>query len=138
MKDSERGLRIAAIGAFVAGTVLVGSSVAGTAWASSQQESAVEHASAACGLGADNPSASGGTISGSGSRAGCGGTVTLTVQVRKHRPAWPDKVVAETSRTGFSNGSLTASGGCDGNGTYFTETRSSSGNKVSSGRVNRC
>ena len=122
----------------MAGAVLIGGAAAGTAWASSPEAVSVAHSAAACGLGANNPTTSGSIISGTGSRAGCGGTVTLTVQVRKHRAAWPDKVVAEARRTGFSNGSLKASGGCDGNGTYFTETRSSSGNKLSSGRVNRC
>ncbi|WP_017604209.1 hypothetical protein [Nocardiopsis alkaliphila] len=122
----------------MAGAALIAGAAAGTAWASSLDSASVSHAAAACGLGANNPVTSGSTISGTGSRAGCGGTVTLTVQVRKHRAAWPDKVVAEAHRTGFSSGSLRASGGCDGNGTYFTETRSSSGNKLSSGRVNRC
>ncbi|GAA1096544.1 hypothetical protein [Nocardiopsis metallicus] len=144
MKDRNRSARLAAVGVLVAGGVLVGGSAASAAWASpspapaaTTAQTTTEQASS-CGLGANNPSVSGGTISGTGSRTGCGGTVTLTVQVRKHRTAWPDKVVAETSQTGFSNGTLRASGNCDGNGTYFTETRSSSGNKLSSGRVNRC
>ncbi|PDP87205.1 hypothetical protein CQJ94_13505 [Glycomyces fuscus] len=120
----------------MAGAVLVGASTAGAAWAGSGAVAAPS--AAACGLGANAPTTSGNSIHGTGSRTGCGGTVTLTVQVRKHRPAWPDKVVAEAGRSGFGNGSLRADGTCDGNGTYFTETRSSSGNKVSSGRVNRC
>ena len=124
--------------ALAAGAVLVGGSAAGAAWASTPAATPDTLSAASCGLGADNPSSSGNTISGTGSRANCGGTVTLTVQVRKHRSAWPDKVVAESSQTGFSNGTLRATGRCDGNGTYFTETRSSSGNKLSSGRVNRC
>ncbi|NYH52930.1 MULTISPECIES: hypothetical protein [Nocardiopsis] len=116
--------------------MLVGTSAAGTAWAGG--EAVAERSSYLCGLGASTPATSGNTISGIGSRTGCGGTVTLTVQVRKHRPAWPDKVVAEASRTGFRNSSFSADGRCDGNGTYFTETRSSSGNKLASGRANRC
>lgn len=124
----------------MAGTFLVGLALTGGVAATSAVARAAPAvpSSASCGLGADNPSSSGGTISGTGDRSGCRGTVTLEVQVRKHRTAWPDKVVAETSRTGFSNGSLTARDSCDGNGTYFTEARSSSGNKISSGRVNRC
>ncbi len=97
-----------------------------------------ERSSYVCGLGANTPFTSGNAISGTGSRTGCAGTVTLTVQVRKHRPAWPDKVVAEASRSGFGNSSFAANGKCDGNGTYFTEARSSTGNKLSSGRANRC
>ncbi|WP_017587845.1 hypothetical protein [Nocardiopsis ganjiahuensis] len=142
MKDRNRSVRLAAVGVLVAGSVLVGGSTAGAAWASSSPAAAASRSAseqaAACSLGADNPTASNGTVSGTGSRAGCGGTVTLTVQVRRHRTAWPDKVVAETSRTGFSNGDLRASGNCDGQGTYFTETRSSSGNKLSSGRTTLC
>ncbi|GHC72746.1 hypothetical protein GCM10007079_06150 [Nocardiopsis terrae] len=52
--------------------------------------------------------------------------------------ASPDRVVAGSSRTGFSKGPLDASGNCGGNGTYFTEARSPSGNELSSGRVDRC
>jgi hypothetical protein len=124
------------VGLLATGAVLVGASAAGTAWADG--EPATARSSSVCGLGANNPAVSGNSISGVGSRTKCGDTVTLTVQVRKHRPAWPDEVVAESSQTGFSNNVLRASGRCDGNGTYFTEARSSSGNKVSSGRVNRC
>ena len=135
MKDRNRLARIVTAGMLTAGVVLVGASAAGTAWAQSE---AMTPRVAACGLGAGTPTTSGNSISGIGSRTGCGGTVTLTVQVRKHRVAWPDKVVAEARRTHFAGGGLRASGKCDGNGTYFTETRSSSGNKLSSGRVNRC
>jgi len=92
---------------------------------------------AACGLGANNPVSGSGVISGTGSRTDCGGTVTLTVRVRKD-VFGPDINAAEIVRANFSNGSLTASGSCRGNGSYFTETLSSSGNKISSGRVNRC
>jgi hypothetical protein len=138
VKDWTGSLRLTAIGLLAVGCVLVGASAAGTAWAADTPRSAVERSAAACGLGAGNPSTSGNTISGTGSRTGCGGTVTLTFQVRKHRSAWPDKVVAEAGQSGFTNGSVTARGNCDGNGTYFTETRSSSGNKLSSGRVTRC
>ncbi|MFD6948966.1 hypothetical protein A6A08_03010 [Nocardiopsis sp. TSRI0078] len=136
MKAKNRAARILAAGVLTAGAVLVGASAAGTAWAGG--EAAAERSPAACGLGANSPLTSGTTISGTGSRTGCGGTVTLTVQVRKHRPAWPDKVVAEASRSGFGNGTLTTDGKCEGNGTYFTEARSATGNKLSSGRVNRC
>ncbi|MGW5876803.1 hypothetical protein ACWFMI_09690 [Nocardiopsis terrae] len=143
MKERNGSVRLAAVGVLVTGSVLVGGSAAGAAWASSVPAGSAigntaERSAASCGLGADNPTVSNGTITGIGSRTGCGGTVTLTVQVRKHRTAWPDKVVAESSQTGFSNGPLDASGNCDGNGTYFTEARSSSGNKLSSERVNRC
>ncbi|WP_285729144.1 hypothetical protein [Nocardiopsis sp. ATB16-24] len=135
MKDRNRLARLLTAGTLAAGVVLVGASAAGTAWA--QGETTTPRV-AACGLGAGTPTTSGNSISGTGSRTGCGGTVTLTVQVRKHRVAWPDKVVAEAGRTHFANGVLRATGKCDGNGTYFTETRSSSGNKISSGRVDRC
>lgn len=64
--------------------------------------------------------------------------MTLAVQVSKHQTTRPEKVVAETGHTGFSNGPLQASGNGDGNGNHFTGTRSSSGNKLSSGRVARC
>ncbi len=123
-----------AVGVLAAGVALVGTS----ATASAGTGTAVGRAVAACGLGANIPSQYGNMISGSGSRTECGGTVTLTVEIRKHRRAWPDLAVAETTRTNFSTGSLTARGGCDGMGTYFTETRSSTGNKVSSARVKRC
>lgn len=142
MKASNRSVRLAAVGVLLAGSVLVGGSAASAAWASSTPVGVASQTgskqAAACSLGANNPTASNGTISGTGSRTGCGGTVTLTVQVRKHRTAWPDKAVAESKQTGFSNGTLRASGNCDGNGTYFTETRSSSGNKLSSGRESLC
>ncbi|MEV2278224.1 hypothetical protein AB0I72_21830 [Nocardiopsis sp. NPDC049922] len=121
-----------AVGVLTAGTVLVGA----TAWAGT--DTAIGHAAAPCGLGASIPSQYGNTVAGTGSRTECGGKVTLTVQVRKHRPAWPDLTVAETTRTDFTSGNLTARGGCEGKGTYFTETRSSTGNKLASGRVNRC
>ncbi|MFG3702320.1 hypothetical protein ACGF5C_31200 [Micromonospora sp. NPDC047620] len=89
---------------------------------------------AACGLGANEPT---GNISGTGSRTDCSGTVTLTVRVRKD-VFGPDITVAEASQTGFGNGSLTANGSCAGGGTYFTETISSSGNSIMSGRVDMC
>ncbi|WP_201294701.1 MULTISPECIES: hypothetical protein [unclassified Nocardiopsis] len=140
MKDDSRNgigtARILALGILALGAVLVGSSAAGTAWATG--EDAAARSAAACGLGADNPTSSGNSLSGTGTRTGCGGTATLTVQVRRHRTAWPDRVVAESRRSGFGNGSLAAHGKCDGNGVYFTETRSSTGNRVTSGRVNRC
>lgn len=89
---------------------------------------------AACGLGADNPF---GNISGTGSRDGCSGTVTLTVRVRKD-VFGPDQTVATATLPNFGNGSLTANGSCSGAGTYFTETISSSGNSIMSGRVGLC
>ncbi|MEU3019863.1 hypothetical protein ABZ635_20995 [Nocardiopsis sp. NPDC007018] len=134
--EGNRSLRLVVVGALVAGAALVGGSAASVVWASPAD--AAPSAASSCGLGADTPTTSGTHISGVGSRTGCAGSVTLTVEVRKHRPAWPDAVVAENSRSGFGAGSLRASGGCDGRGTYFTETRSSNGNKLSSARVTRC
>lgn len=89
----------------------------------------------ACGLGANTPT---GSISGTGSRTDCSGTVTLTVMVNKDISWWPDSTVAKASRSGFGNGSLTATGSCDGNGSYYTRTESSTGNAIESGRVGRC
>ncbi|MEU1900258.1 hypothetical protein ABZ512_17920 [Nocardiopsis dassonvillei] len=87
-------------------------------------------------LSASAPTTSGNSVHGPGSRTGCGGTVTLTAQVRAPRLA--DKAVAEAGRNGFGNGCPRAGGTRDGNGTYFTGARGSSGNELSSGRVGRC
>lgn len=90
----------------------------------------------ACGLGADNPNSNN---DGTGSRSGCSGTVTLTVLVNKDVSLLPDPTAGVISRSGFLNGSLMANGDCShGRGSYYTETRSSSGNKIQSGRVTRC
>ncbi|MCY9786877.1 hypothetical protein KIK06_23625 [Nocardiopsis sp. EMB25] len=134
MKTRNSITRTLAVGVLAVGTALVGASTA----ASAGTDTVANRAAAACGLGAANPGQYGNLISGTGSRTECSGTVTLTVEVRKHRRAWPDSSVAETTRTNFSSGNLTAHGNCEGNGTYFTEIRSSTGNKLSSGRVNRC
>ncbi|MFB9390014.1 hypothetical protein ACFPM3_10325 [Streptomyces coeruleoprunus] len=105
-----------------------------TSWAGGPDDSGAAGVRA-CGLGADSPT---GSIAGTGSRTGCGGTVTLTVRVYKDISWWPDTEVAKASRTGFGNGSLTARGSCDGRGSYYTHTESSTGNAVESGRVVLC
>lgn len=91
---------------------------------------------AACGLGANIPNSGN---DGTGSRTDCSGTVTLTVLVNKDVAFQVDPTAGSVTRSGFGVGSLTANGGCQhGSGSYYTETRSSSGNKVQSGRVGRC
>lgn len=116
-------------GLIVASAVAVaGIAVATPAWSADSR-------ALACGLGANPPT---GSISGTGSRSECTGTVTLTVRVRKDLSLQPDITVATKTQSGFGNGSLTATGSCDGSGNYFTETISSSGNSIQSGRVGRC
>jgi hypothetical protein len=88
-------------------------------------------------LGVSAPTTSGNSVHGPGSRTGRGGAVTLTVQVRDP-PVWPDKAAAEAGRSGFGNGCPRAGGTRDGNGTYSTGARGSSGGEPSSGRVVRC
>lgn len=90
---------------------------------------------AACGLGANTPY---GNIHGTGSRSQCSGSVTLTVRVRHVYSLSPDVTVATVTRSGFTNGSLTANGSCNGHGTYHTDTTSSSGNSIKSGNVTLC
>lgn len=116
---------------YLPGMLVVGAMTAATiagatpAWSNEQ----------ACGLGADPPW---GSIAGAGSRDQCSGTVTLTVAIYKVRKAWPDKNVGQSQSTNFSNGTLVAYGSCDGAGTYYVKTSSSTGNSIESGRVGLC
>jgi len=90
---------------------------------------------AACGLGANQPNS---YNNGTGSRTDCSGTVTLTVSVNKD-VFGPDLTAGSISQPNFGNGSLTANGSCThGSGSYYTETKSSTGNQIQSGRVGRC
>jgi hypothetical protein len=94
---------------------------------------------AACGLGANSPYwVSAGTIYGVGSRSGCEGTVTLTVEIAKDRPFQPDTIHGSTSRANFRNGDLGAYGECAGYDLYYTWTTSSTGNTIESGRTQTC
>jgi hypothetical protein len=113
----------------------IGGSAAATLLAASGFLIISSPAWAACSLGADPPNSN---VNGTGSRSGCGGTVTLTVNVRHDKTLLPDPIVGTAKRTNFGNGSLTANGSCDGDGNYHTETISSSGNKINSGSVHRC
>lgn len=90
---------------------------------------------ATCSLGANTPNSS---VDGTGSRSGCSGSVTLKVLVKKDKSFSPDETVGSASRSGFTNGNLTAYGSCKGGGSYYAETQGSSGSKIQSGRVGRC
>ncbi|MEU6059172.1 hypothetical protein [Streptomyces sp. NPDC047097] len=123
------------LGALVmAGSMVVaGIAVAGPA-------AAAPASAAACSLGADAPKAgAGGTIVGVGSRTGCGTSrVTLTVRVQKKRFLHGDVTVGSRTHAQFGNGNMSVVAGCDGNATYFTETLSSTGNKVKSAERKLC
>lgn len=137
--------------ALLGGAIAVsGVMVASPAWADSIADAVVAPAGAAvqsdasdveiagCYIWANKPyDSTGSIIKGRGGRSGCATGVTLTVRIQKHRTWWPDKTIASTSAW-MVNGYITASGKCDGKATYFTETLSSSGNKVQSDRATRC
>lgn len=120
-----------ALSTFVmAGSLAVASLVAaGPASAGQAQATAL-----ACSLGADRPKpGANGSVVGVGSRSGCGSSrVTLTVRVKKKRFGRPDVTVGLRTHARFGNGIMTVIAGCDGNAKYYTETVSSSGNKVKS------
>ncbi len=88
----------------------------------------------ACALFANTPQ---GSISGRGGRSGCSNPASYEVVVNKDVSFRPDPTAARA--TGSGNSSVTARGDCRfGRGSYFTETRSSTGNKLQSARVTRC
>lgn len=94
----------------------------------------------ACSLGANPPTAgANGTIVGVGSRLDCGSSrVTLTVRVQKKRTLQTDVTVGSRTHALFGNGNMSVIAGCDGNATYYTETLSSTGNKVKSAERRLC
>lgn len=128
MESARRIGMIAAAVALPLGSVTLGSiALASPGWSATQ----------ACGLFANTPT---GTADGKGGRSGCSGTVgSVTVRVRKDNNNAPDTTLGQTSQTNVVNITLTASGTCShGAGAYFTETLSSAGHSVQSGRAGLC
>jgi hypothetical protein len=94
-------------------------------------------AGASCSLYADAPTwESYSVLAGEGGRINCGSTRTVTVRLRQDRPWWPDRTLAEVSKTG-TNVILVARRYCTRNTDMkvFTETLNGTGGKVQSGRV---
>ena len=120
----NRKLLAAVLGAGIA--LGGGALVAVPAWA-------VPSTTQACSLFANTPQ---GSISGRGGRSGCSNSATYQVVVRKDLRFQPD--ITAASASGSGNSAVTARGSCKGSGSYFTETRSSTGNKIQSARVGRC
>ena len=99
--------------------------------------SAADASSSSCRLYADTPiweSAS--VLAGEGGRLGCASTRTVTVRLRQDRPWWPDRTLAQVSKTGV-NVILVARAYCTGDSDMkvFTETLNGTGGKVQSGRL---
>jgi hypothetical protein len=98
---------------------------------------AADASSTSCYLYADTPTwESYSVLAGEGGRLGCSTTRTVTVRLRQDRPWWPDRTLAEVSKTG-TNVILVARRYCTGNSDMkvFTETLNGTGGKVQSGRV---
>jgi hypothetical protein len=94
-------------------------------------------AGASCMLYADTPVWESATVlAGEGGRLNCGSTRTVTVRLRQDLPLWPDRTLAQVSKTG-TNVILVARKYCTGNTDMrvFTETLNGTGGKVQSGRV---
>jgi hypothetical protein len=90
-----------------------------------------------CQLFADDPFWDGsGNLVGGGGRINCSGTRTVTVLLRRDRPWLPDVTLAEVSKTGTIV-FLAARHYCTRNTDMkvYTETRTSAGGKVQSGRL---
>jgi hypothetical protein len=93
-------------------------------------------AQAACTIWADEPDR---MATADGGRSGCTTTTTITVKVCKDVSFLPDPCPGVSSRSGFTNGSLWAVGGCsNGYGTYYTVVTTSNGGKAESDRVSSC
>ncbi len=92
-----------------------------------------------CRLFADDPFWDGnGYMVGSGGRVGCVSTTrTVTVLLRQDVPWWPDRTLAEVTKTGMTvllDAKKYCAGG-DDDMWVFTETRTNTGGKVQSGRI---
>lgn len=70
-------------------------------------------------------------------RAGCSNTVDGVGRVREDRNNWPDDTVGEISGGGWGVKSVNGSCG-NGNGSYYSDFRSSTGASAESSRANRC
>ena len=134
------GFRKYALGLLTIAAMAAGSAaIASPAWAA---DPATGAAKPACRLNANKPTARGSTLRGVGSRSGCSDTVTyFWVRVYKAIDYWPDAEKAVKGNQYVQNGSLTATGPCDGRGEYYTQTSTAtgvSGGDVESGRVVLC
>lgn len=70
-------------------------------------------------------------------REGCSGTVDGVGRVREDRNNWPDDTVGSVSGSGW--GTKWVYGSCgNGNGTYYSDFRSSTGASAESSRATRC
>lgn len=99
--------------------------------------SAADASSSSCRLYADTPIwESSSVLAGEGGRLGCASTRTVTVRLRQDRPWWPDRTLAQVSKTGV-NVILVARAYCTGDSDMkvFTETLNGTGGKVQSGRL---
>lgn len=134
--------RNATLGLLTSAAIAAGVAIASPAWAAAP--GTAEAGPAACRLNAKAPSVNRSTmkLSGHGSRTGCSDTVTyLWVRVYKAIDWWPDAERAVQGQNYVQNGSLTATGACDGRGEHYTHTSTAtgaSGDSVESGRVVLC
>jgi hypothetical protein len=124
------------LGTLLTGTFAAGClAVASPAWAAND-------AAPACSLSADAPKRHGDGIEGKGYRKGCSDTVTyFWVRIYKVIDHWPDSEIAVKGRQYMQNGDLSAVGGCDGGGQYYTHTSTAtglSGDSHESGRADLC
>lgn len=91
-----------------------------------------------CQLFADDPYwDGGGYLVGTGGRIYCSSIRTVTVLLRQDRPWWPDRTLAEVTKTGsvvILDAKKYCAGG-DNDMKVFTETRTNTGGKIQSGRI---
>jgi hypothetical protein len=133
MRPHNTVLGLLTVGAIAAG----GLALASPAWAADPATTQT------CRLNASAPRVNGSAkVAGHGSRSGCSDTVTyFWVRVYKVIDWWPDSERAVRGRNYVQNGSLTATGACDGRGEHYTHTSTAtgaSGDSVESGRVVLC
>jgi hypothetical protein len=130
------GKRRFVTGVLMAGAIASGGvAMASPAWADTagaaggtSTASASDITPRGCSLNAYAPRSSGRGLSGYGSRTGCGDTVTyFWVRVYKAIDWWPDSERAVEGRTYWRNGGVTARGGCDGRGKYYTWSSTATG-----------
>lgn len=76
-------------------------------------------------------------VEGGVGRYDCGEYVTLTAEIFKHLPAWPDPQIAWNERR-LRNGDVNARGLCDGSGNYYIAATSSTGQYDESTRYDLC